>query len=158
MNNERLIKAIAKKYIRWLEFDDLMQAGHLGILKGKRKYVPKEGVREETYMSSWIACEMRKAIAAQRGAPKRQANNPIFSQTLDVDDFTFGYDAQVPDMYPHQMEKLLAGLPKHEEQALRLTFSEGKEASTAAKELGISKSLMSLRMKTAVERLQWRVK
>ena len=56
--------SVAKRYRgRGLEFDDLIQEGNLGLLKGTEKYDPARGFEFSTYVTWWIRQGITRAIA-----------------------------------------------------------------------------------------------
>lgn len=66
MQDIGLIVFIAKKYLpycdRASDFDDLMQAGHLGMLRAKATYQPDKGL-----WSTWAVLHMQKEMRAAIG-------------------------------------------------------------------------------------------
>lgn len=59
-----LVIDIAKRYKgRGLSFDDLIQEGNLGLIKGLEKYDPDKGYMISTYVTFWIKQAITRAIA-----------------------------------------------------------------------------------------------
>lgn len=59
-----LVIDIAKRYKgRGLSFDDLIQEGNLGLMKGLDKYDPDKGFMISTYVTFWIKQAITRAIA-----------------------------------------------------------------------------------------------
>lgn len=64
--NQRLVAMIALRYIgvcRGLEFDDLKQAGNIGLMQAVRLFDPSKGFRFSTYAIWWIRQAITREIA-----------------------------------------------------------------------------------------------
>jgi RNA polymerase sigma factor (sigma-70 family) len=62
-----LVKHIAKQYSEcWIELDDLIQAGIIGLMHGIEKYDPSKGWKISTYVSWWIRNAMLRTINRDR--------------------------------------------------------------------------------------------
>jgi RNA polymerase sigma factor (sigma-70 family) len=64
--NTRLVAAIAGRYCRQLsalDLDDLIQEGHLGLIRAARSYDPGRGVPFGPYAAIWIRGAISKAAA-----------------------------------------------------------------------------------------------
>ena len=61
--NLRLVVAVARRYRRpGTPFVDLIQDGHLGLLKAVDRFDPRRGVRFSTYATWWIRHAVRRAV------------------------------------------------------------------------------------------------
>jgi len=64
--NSRLVISIAKKYVnRGVSFLDLVQEGHIGLIRSAKKFNYRLGFKFSTYATWWIRQAITRAIADQ---------------------------------------------------------------------------------------------
>ena len=61
-HNLRLVAKIANKYRGYMEMEDLMSAGNIGLIKAAAKFNPENGAKFSTYSAFWIRAEIQLAI------------------------------------------------------------------------------------------------
>jgi RNA polymerase primary sigma factor len=64
--NLRLVVSVARRYVnRGLDFEDLIQAGNLGLLRAAQKFNHRLGFRFSTYATWWVRQAITRAISDQ---------------------------------------------------------------------------------------------
>lgn len=66
IENENLIRSIAHKYAKFSNFEDLFQAGIVGIIKAYRNYDAKSGAKFSTYAYNYIKGECLNFLKMDR--------------------------------------------------------------------------------------------
>lgn len=68
-SNLRLVVKIANMYKGLgVEFDDLVQAGNVGLIEAAKRYDATKGTKFDSYAQYWIRNEMRKVLSRMSGA------------------------------------------------------------------------------------------
>ncbi len=66
MANSRLVVSVAKKYRgRGVPFQDLIQEGHIGLIRAAKKFEYQRGLKFSTYATWWIRQAITRVIADQ---------------------------------------------------------------------------------------------
>lgn len=67
-HNLRLVVSLVRPYLnRGMTFDDLVQEGGLGLMRGIQKFDPDVGVKPSTYLSVWIRQRLGRAVKDNMG-------------------------------------------------------------------------------------------
>lgn len=65
--NLRLVIWVARRYHRpWLLFDDIVQEGNLGLIRGLERWDPDRGYRLTTYVTVWVHQAIRRFVSTNR--------------------------------------------------------------------------------------------
>jgi RNA polymerase sigma factor (sigma-70 family) len=75
-SNTRLVAAIAGRYcrrLRALDLGDLLQEGHLGLIRAAHRYDPARGVPFGSYAAKWIQGAIARAIGVDLRRRERPA-------------------------------------------------------------------------------------
>ena len=63
---EKLVNKLASKYSNYTDFEDLRQAGLIGLMKALDKYTPSSNTKFSTYAYFWIKGEILEEIRKNR--------------------------------------------------------------------------------------------
>lgn len=67
-HNLRLVVSLVRPYLnRGMTFDDLVQEGGLGLMRGIQKFDPDVGVKPSTYLTVWIRQRLGRAVKDNMG-------------------------------------------------------------------------------------------
>lgn len=84
MHNVRLVVSIARHFLnRGLPFEDLVQAGLVGLDRATRKFDPEKGYKASTYASWWIRQAVQRAVASE--SKTIRVPNQVSTRRLQVD-------------------------------------------------------------------------
>lgn len=133
LNFVGMVKQIASKYHtddRAVEFDDLVQAGYVGLLKGLDKFDPDKGYRVSTYVHRSIVWHVQRLVTTS-GAVKRPPNpswRPKDAYERYQDDMrrlpTMSLDAPVHESSELTLGERVAGQAGIERDVLNRLFVE----------------------------------
>jgi len=63
-SNLRIVWSVAKHYLNLgLDFDDLVQEGNIGLMRGIEKYDPNKGTAPSTWFAEQVRCQITKALS-----------------------------------------------------------------------------------------------
>ncbi|MEJ2607092.1 MAG: sigma-70 family RNA polymerase sigma factor [Anaerolineales bacterium] len=127
--NVRLVFSVAKKYCgRGMPLMDLVQEGHIGLMRAAKKFDYKRGYKFSTYATWWIRQAITRSVADQG----RTIRLPVHM------------GERISKMYRvrHSLIQSLGRLPRTEELAEAL----GDKTENVAKMLRFSKHTLSLEL------------
>jgi RNA polymerase primary sigma factor len=70
---KRYVYKIANKYRPFIEFDDAVQEGYMGLLEAIKRFKPEKKVKFITYATPWIKQKIVRAIEKTNGLIKLPA-------------------------------------------------------------------------------------
>lgn len=127
--NVRLVFSVAKKYIgRGIPLMDLVQEGHIGLMRAAKKFDYRRGYKFSTYATWWIRQAITRSVADQA----RTIRLPVHM------------GERISKMYRirHRLTQKLGRLPTTEEIAAELE----EQPEKVARMLRISKHTLSLEL------------
>ncbi|MEJ2563956.1 MAG: sigma-70 family RNA polymerase sigma factor [Anaerolineales bacterium] len=127
--NVRLVFSVAKKYCgRGMPLMDLVQEGHIGLMRAAKKFDYKRGYKFSTYATWWIRQAITRSVADQGRTIRLQVH----------------MGERISKMYRvrHSLIQSLGRLPRTEELAEAL----GDKTENVAKMLRFSKHTLSLEL------------
>lgn len=89
IENKNLVLSIAHKYkgrsAPGIDFDDIYQAGIIGLIQGIDRYDPSEGTQLSTYVVPWIEREIRYALGIELPCYISGKVGKIYNAMADID-------------------------------------------------------------------------
>lgn len=172
-HNLRLVAHIAKKYATESNFDDLVSAGTIGLIKGINTFDRTKTSKLTTYIARCIENEVLMVLRASKKSAgdvsleecigvDKEGNNMTFSDVLpaDTDDITdiIALKVDIKRLYK-AIDNVLS---PDEKKILFWRYGLGKEKKRTqreiAKSLGISRSYVSRIEKRAIKKLSVEIK
>lgn len=131
-----------------VSFDDLIGAGHLGLVRASLRYIPNDKTEFATFAYPRVLGEMKEIlISASRRLKDHEALPDLDLQ--DAADEPDGLEAfETPEMDPERAtlsRQVLAAverLPETERMIIKLHFFEDWSLADLARDLGVSKVTM----------------
>lgn len=119
--NSRLVVSVARKYRgRGVPFTDLIQEGHIGLIRAAKKFEYRRGLKFSTYATWWIRQAVTRAISDQ----SRMIRLPVYlgEQITKLRHKTIGLTLELgrePTL--EELAKALETTPNQVEEILRAT-------------------------------------
>lgn len=119
--NSRLVVSVARKYRgRGVPFTDLIQEGHIGLIRAAKKFEYRRGLKFSTYATWWIRQAVTRAISDQ----SRMIRLPVYlgEQITKLRHKTIGLTLELgrePTL--EELAKALEATPNQVEEILRAT-------------------------------------
>ena len=168
--HDRLVHSVAKKFAQTgMPYDDIVQAGRLGLVNAAKKYDPQRGAKFSTYAVPWI----RSAIQRERGRdfpirlPERQIgraaapNIAPLEALANVGDESYvlspGLNQRDAQRQLRQMMGRLQVLTPQQQRVMRERYFTGQQQQSVqaiARKLGMTPGRVSQLESAARKRLQ----
>jgi RNA polymerase sigma-B factor len=147
-----LVRAIARRYAdRGEPFDELVQAGSVGLIKAVDRFDPARGASLATFASALVEGEIRHHLRDQRRHSMRAVEAPL----EDVS------EGGAEDAERAEARMLLAGgwrmLSARERRLLELRYFEDRTQAQIAGELELSQAQVSRLLRATLDRLRTRL-
>lgn len=166
--HQGLVHKIAKRF-RWalssgLCYEDLVQAGNMGLMRAAEKFDPERGFTFATYAVWWVRAQVRREAADRRATVRtpcwRQAEiwskrEPLPAHAVSLDSRMSEDGTTFLDLTPHPgddpelsavrgqagkiSEKLLSALDSRHQYVLRRRYLFGDTLLDVGKQLGVTR-------------------
>ena len=150
-----LVRAMARRYARRREeFDDLVQAGSVGLVKAATRFDPSRGVAFATFVTPTVEGEIRRQLR-ERSKGTSTVSDPV---TLAADDAAAESASDHESLATSEYRILLAGglrtLDPREQQIVFLRFHADMTERQIAGKVGISQAHVSRLLEGALAKLR----
>ncbi len=132
-SHEKWVAHIAKRYLgRGYDYADLVQEGHIGLLKAARNWKPEAGASLATYAKLYIQCAIRSLIGQKpdgtlNDVPDEESLNAKEDDSLEGEALTASQNKS-PEELAIEAENsrvlfsVIDSLPAHQRQIMRLVL------------------------------------
>ena len=150
-----LVRAMARRYARRREeFDDLVQAGSVGLVKAATRFDPSRGVAFATFVTPTVEGEIRRQLRDRRKGTTA-ARDPV---TLDAEEADAESATDPESLATSEYRLLLAGgmrtLDPRERRIVFLRFHADMTEREIARSVGISQAHVSRLLEGALAKLR----
>ena len=150
-----LVRAMARRYARRREeFDDLVQAGSVGLVKAATRFDPSRGVAFATFVTPTVEGEIRRQLR-ERSKGTSTVSDPV---TLAADEAAAESASDHESLATSEYRILLAGglrtLDPREQQIVFLRFHADMTERQIAGKVGISQAHVSRLLEGALAKLR----
>jgi RNA polymerase sigma-B factor len=150
-----LVRSLARRYARRREeYDDLVQAGSVGLVKAASRFDPSRGVAFATFVAPTVEGEIRRQLR-DRSKGVTIAGDPV---TLGADEPAAESAADAQALAASEIRVLLAGglrtLDSRERRIVFLRFNADMTERQIAREVGISQAHVSRLLERALTKLR----
>jgi RNA polymerase sigma-B factor len=147
-----LVRAMARRYARRREeFDDLVQAGSVGLVKAATRFDPARGVAFATFVTPSVEGEIRRQLR-ERSKGTATVSDPV------ADEHAAESAADAQALAASEIRVLLAGglrtLDSRERRIVFLRFNADMTERQIAQEVGISQAHVSRLLERALIKLR----
>jgi RNA polymerase sigma factor (sigma-70 family) len=166
--NLAIVHQVAKAFARGPDYDDMAQAGAIGLMVALDRFDPAKGAFF-TYAKTWVLYEIQKAASKKKGTTKstklytgEDLAQALYGQGVDAVRLTGSLDDtdESPGLVffgmvmacegisdtNHDLDRLLAGMSRPEVEAL-LALADGATSEEIATALGIPAESKAARAK-----------
>jgi RNA polymerase sigma factor FliA len=171
---KRIAHHVFRKVPSNVEFDDLFQAGMIGLHDALTRFMPEEGVKPETFLSKRVRGAMIDELRRQdwlTRSERHEIGDSFFMTSLDIEDDdgnkTTSYEVEADEntekyFTMKQMVKALSAeierLPESEQRVLSMMYEHDLSQSEVAHTMNVSSSRVCQIHKKAVDRLALRMR
>ncbi|MBL7160570.1 MAG: sigma-70 family RNA polymerase sigma factor [Candidatus Aenigmarchaeota archaeon] len=158
--NAPLVVNIAKKYAKYADLEDLVQAGNKTLLRAAEKYDHKRGFKFSTYATWWIKQGINRFLEENK-----IVHVPVHQQQIITKLKKLGHWEYLQELNPEDprtkdvVATLLNNihkktLPHPKKYILKQRFVEGEPAMLVSKQLGLSEGIIEVMEVEGIEELR----